>query len=86
MRWFEIKPPLCIQGNGTGRKIRKQFEPRMGHSSVIQNQFVVVFGGMNNDSVHRNMISNDLYVLSLDGTLSCIVPSEKVKKESIPQI
>ena len=81
VRWFQITPQLKIQGNGTGRKIRKQFEPRMGHSSVIQNQFIVVFGGLNNEPTSRSMISNDLYVLSLDGSLNAIFPNDIQKNK-----
>ena len=34
-KWFEIHPELLIQGSSTGKKIKKQFEPRLAHSSVI---------------------------------------------------
>lgn len=54
----------------------------MGHSSVIQNQFVVVFGGLNNGESGPSMITSDLYVLSLDGSLSSILPSDKPKKKN----
>lgn len=30
-----------------GKKIRKQFEPRLAHTAVIIDSFVVVFGGLN---------------------------------------
>jgi len=49
---------------------------------------VISFGGMNNDSVQRSMISNDLYVLSLDGQLGSIQQVNKTKKtpiQSLPQ-
>jgi hypothetical protein len=52
----------------------------MGHTSVIQNQFVVVFGGLNNGSNHESMISNDLYVLSLDGSPGCMLAKEITRK------
>ena len=34
-KWFELKPSLHIQGSGAGKRIRKQFEPRMAHSAVV---------------------------------------------------
>lgn len=33
-RWHEIKAPLRIQGPLTGKKLKKEFEPRMAHSAV----------------------------------------------------
>lgn len=33
-RWHELKPPIKIQGSLTGKKIKKDFEPRMAHSAV----------------------------------------------------
>ena len=74
-RWLEIKAPLFIQGSGAGKRIRKQFEPRMAHSAVIIDQFVVVFGGLNKDT--NNLISNDLYVLSLNGVTNALLSKEK---------
>jgi hypothetical protein len=41
----------------------------MAHSAVQLNQFVVLFGGLSNDN---QLVSNDLYVLSLDGNLGGI--------------
>jgi hypothetical protein len=65
-RWHEIFPGFKIQGNLTGKKIKKEFEPRMAHSAVALDQFVVLFGGLGTDQT----VSNDLYVLCLDGNLS----------------
>jgi len=62
-------PPLRIQGPLLGKKLKKDFEPRMAHSAVQLNQFVVLFGGLSNDN---QLVSNDLYVLSLDGNLGGI--------------
>lgn len=72
---MELKAPLYIQGSGAGKRIRKQFEPRMAHSAVIIDQFVVVFGGLNKDS--NNLISNDLYVLCLNGITNALLPKDK---------
>ena len=41
----------------------------MAHSAVQFNQFVVLFGGLSNE---KQLVSNDLYVLSLDGNLGAI--------------
>jgi len=68
-KWHEITPPLRIQGSLLGKKIKKEFEPRMAHSAVQLNQFVILFGGLSNDN---QLVSNDLYVLSLDGNLGAI--------------
>ena len=47
----------------------------MAHSAVIIDQFVVVFGGLNKDT--NNLISNDLYVLCLNGVTNALLPKEK---------
>lgn len=78
-RWLELKPPLFIQGSGAGKRIRKQFEPRMAHSAVVIDQFVVLFGGLN--KVTNGLISNDLYVLCLNGITNALLPKEKVIDE-----
>jgi hypothetical protein len=52
-----------------GKKIKREFEPRMAHSAVALNQFVILFGGLIGDN---QLVSNDLYVLSLDGNLGGI--------------
>ena len=44
----------------------------MAHIAVQYNQFVIIFGGLGADS---SLISNDLYVLSLDGNLGAISSS-----------
>ena len=72
---MEIRAPLFIQGSGAGKRIRKQFEPRMAHSAVIIDQFVVVFGGLNKET--NSLISNDLYVLCLNGVTNALLPKEK---------
>ena len=72
---MEIRAPLFIQGSGAGKRIRKQFEPRMAHSAVIIDQFVVVFGGLNKET--NSLISNDLYVLCLNGITNALLPKEK---------
>jgi len=72
---MEIDAPLFIQGSGAGKRIRKQFEPRMAHSAVIIDQFVVVFGGLNKET--NNLISNDLYILCLNGVTNALLPKEK---------
>ena len=48
----------------------------MAHSAVVIDQFVVVFGGLNKEN--NNLISNDLYVLSLNGVTNALLPKEKV--------
>lgn len=70
-QWHEIIAPFRIQGSLLGKKIKKEFEPRMAHSAVQFNQFVVIFGGLGPDA----LVSNDLYVLSLDGNLGAIAKS-----------
>ena len=74
-RWMELSPPLFIQGSGAGKRIKKEFEPRMAHSAVIIDQFVVVFGGLNKEK--NNLISNDLYILCLNGVTNALIPKEK---------
>jgi hypothetical protein len=41
----------------------------MAHSAVQYNQFLILFGGLSN---YNQLVSNDLYVLSLDGNLGGI--------------
>ena len=77
-KWFEIRPKLLIQGSGAGKKIKRQFEPRLAHSAVILDQFVIIFGGFN--SKLGTLISNDLYVLSLNGESNAILPRSFEKK------
>jgi len=48
----------------------------MAHSAVVIDQFVVVFGGLNKEN--NNLISNDLYVLCLNGVTNALLPKEKV--------
>ena len=36
-QWLEIHPPFKIQGSLLGKKIKKDFEPRMAHSAVQVN-------------------------------------------------
>lgn len=45
--WTQLNPSLRIQGSMAGKKIKKQFEPRLAHTAVIIDQFVIVFGGLN---------------------------------------
>ena len=73
-KWFEIKPQLLIQGSSAGKKIKKQFEPRLAHSAVTLDQFVIIFGGYN--SKNESLISNDLYILSLNGLTNSILPKQ----------
>lgn len=72
-KWLEIKPPMMIQGPLSGKKIKKEFEPRMAHSAVAFDQYIVLFGGLN--SLKRHLISNDLFVLSLNGETGSIISS-----------
>lgn len=62
--WSQIDPQLQIQGSTAGKKIRKFFEPRLAHTAVIIDSYVVVFGGLNSNK--NSLISNDIYVLCLD--------------------
>eukprot|EP00347_Sterkiella_histriomuscorum_P007476 403348772 len=82
-KWHEIKPHLKIQGPLAGKKIKKVFEPRMAHSAVQYDQFVIIFGGLNQE---RQPISNDLFILSLDGELGAIQKSLESGQESKQQI
>lgn len=67
--WHEINAKFKIQGSLMGKKLKKDFEPRMAHSAVALNQFIILFGGLSNDN---QLVSNDLFVLSLDGNLGGI--------------
>lgn len=44
---------------------------------MIIDSFVVVFGGLN--SQRNSLISNDIYVLCLDGQLDRIFPASAIK-------
>lgn len=81
-RWFELNLPLYIQGSGAGKRIRKQFESRMAHSAVVLDQFVVLFGGLN--KMTNSLISNDLYVLCLNGVTNALLPKEKAIEKKLP--
>lgn len=70
--WRELNPPLRIQGSMAGKKIRKQFEPRLAHTAVIIDDYVVVFGGLN--SQKNALISNDIYLLCLTNDTAKILP------------
>lgn len=48
-----------------GNKAKKTFEPRLAHTSVILDSFIVIFGGLNSSS--QTLVSKDFYVLSLNG-------------------
>jgi len=78
--WKKLNPPLQIQGSTAGKKIRKAFEPRLAHTSVIIDSYVIVFGGLN--SSRNSLISNDIYVLSLDNKTQKMIPEAKTKKSS----
>lgn len=47
----------------------------MAHSAAVIDQFVVVFGGLNKQT--NNLISNDLYVLCLNGVSNALLPRSK---------
>lgn len=79
LKWLELTPSLYIQGSGAGKRIRKQFEPRMAHSAVIIDQFVVVFGGLNKET--NSLISNDLYILCLNGITNALLPKDKIDEK-----
>lgn len=53
----------------TGKKMKRDFEPRMAHSAVQLSQYLILFGGLNSTNFEKQLISNDLYVLSLDGSI-----------------
>lgn len=74
--WTELRPELKIQGNTAGKKIKKQFEPRLAHTAAIFDQFVIIFGGMNSSQERNSLISNDLYVLCLNDLTERIFPPE----------
>ena len=81
-KWHEIRAPFRIQGSLLGKKLKKEFEPRMAHSAVQLNQFIVIFGGLGTDQ----LVSNVLYVLSLDGNLDNISLSlEPDQAHQVPQ-
>jgi hypothetical protein len=48
-QWEQIHAPFKIQGSLLGKKIKREFEPRMAHSAVQLNQFLILFGGLSND-------------------------------------
>ena len=70
--WAQLDPQLRIQGTGAGKKIRKRFEPRLAHVSCIVGDYVVVFGGLN--SRRKALISNDIYLLNLNGQCDYLFP------------
>lgn len=47
----------------------------MAHSAVVIDQFVVIFGGLNKET--NNLISNDLYVLCLNGSTQALLPKDR---------
>ena len=63
-----------------GKKIKKQFEPRLAHTAVIIDQFVIVFGGLN--SQKNSLISNDIYVLCLNDETQKIIPPPAFDKKN----
>lgn len=63
-----------------GKKIRKQFEPRLAHTAVIIDDYVVIFGGLN--SQKNSLISNDVYLLCLTNDTDKILPPP-VEKRSL---
>ena len=74
---------MRTQGPIMSKKQKKEFEPRMAHSAVQLNQYVIVFGGLSNE---KQLVPNDLYVLSLDGNLGGIAPAfEGVNFENEPK-
>jgi len=48
----------------TSSKKVKDFQSRIGHSALIYESLVIVFGGMQEKNI---LISNDLFILSLNG-------------------
>ena len=76
--WRELNPPLKIQGSMAGKKIRKQLEPRLAHTAVIIDDYVVVFGGLN--SQKNALISNDVYLLCLTNDTEKILPPPPEKR------
>ena len=55
----------------------------MAHSSVILDQFILIFGGYNSKA--GTLISNDLYVLSLNGEHKSMLPKALEKKQPVAQ-
>ena len=53
----------------------------MAHSAVVIDQFVVLFGGYN--KVTNSLISNDLYILCLNGISNALLPKEKAPEKRI---
>ena len=51
----------------------------MAHSAVVLDQFVVLFGGLN--KMTNSLISNDLYVLCLNGVTNALLPKEKATEK-----
>lgn len=68
-----MEPELKTAGCLAGKKIKKFFEPRLAHTAVIIDHFIVVFGGLN--SQQGTLLTNDLYVLSLKSELGRIIPN-----------
>jgi hypothetical protein len=80
-RWVELKSlSFKIQGSNSGKKVKRQFEPRMAHTACILDQYVVLFGGLNSNT--NLLVSNDLYALSLDGLTHAVLPKEAGLNES----
>mmetsp|Transcript_7283 Transcript_7283/g.6431 ORF Transcript_7283/g.6431 Transcript_7283/m.6431 type:complete len:84 (+) Transcript_7283:1859-2110(+) len=52
----------------------------MAHSAVQYDQYMVVFGGFNSNVSSKSLITNDLYVLSLDGSLGNMISQSEAQE------
>jgi len=52
----------------------------LAHTSVIFDQYVIVFGGLN--SKKNSLLSNDIYVLCLDNFTDRILPPNSIDKKN----
>ena len=52
----------------------------MAHTACVIDQYVVIFGGLNSNTT--TLVSNDLYVLSLDGNTNAILPDTNQNRKA----
>jgi hypothetical protein len=79
-KWTELEIPIYSQGSSSSKKQKKEFEPRMAHSAVQLNNYVVVFGGLNSKPNGRALISNDLSVLCMDGVVGNLMKNYDLER------
>jgi len=69
--WREIHPVVKVQNSFNSKKMRKIFEPRMAHTSLVLGNYLVVFGGYKVCS--DQYAPNNICLLSLSGCTDYIL-------------